>query len=145
MQTLVRIDLKPGAVGKWTIQVDKNASQNLFKDGDTLQWSEMADSNMHEYGNFDHFEKHHMHKVFGKEDADNRFRDNIKGWGTDTARTVSNGVASAFKDMGTQIIMPAGKVFTFAGMDTDENGHMYVQVAYANDGGFEVEKKKAKV
>jgi hypothetical protein len=66
----------------------------------------------------------------------------LTGWITSIKDVVAEKVKSAFGSLTTTVIMPAGDVFTFAGLDTDEAGNLYAQVNFANDGGFEVGQVK---
>ncbi|ORX91991.1 hypothetical protein K493DRAFT_409035 [Basidiobolus meristosporus CBS 931.73] len=141
VQSLVVVEINSATAGKWSIAIDREASKNLFKEGQTLEWCDSQQRN-DAYGNFDHFENHHTYKVFAKEGSDKAFRDSVQGWKTDTASMVARLLGTAFAESGSTVIMPAGNVFTFAGLDTDHEGHLYCQVNYANVGKVEVAKTK---
>jgi hypothetical protein len=93
------------------------------------------------YGNFINFETHHTFKAHGKAYRNDKSKSSIKGWSTRTARRVKDAIDGAFASLGTTIMMPAGEVFTFAGLDTDDRGNLNVQVDYANEVGVAVIKK----
>ena len=138
MRSLVAVEIVPSSAGKWAISVNRDASKNLFKPNEQLQWQNMDGADRYTYGNFDKFETHHTYKWFGQPDANEGFRKSIRGWGTSTLPTIENGLKVAFKDMGTKVIMPAGEVSMFAGLDSDSDGNIYAQVSYANDGGVKI-------
>jgi hypothetical protein len=139
-KSLVKVVMNPGAVGKWNVDVDQANSKNLFKNGTALTW-ETGSLDSTEYGNFQ------MLKNFSGYTYDYRdkfFETALTGWATPTKNIIGDEVREAFKALTTTIIMPAGDVFTFAGLDTDDKGNVYAQVNFANDGGYEVTKGKQK-
>ena len=73
-----------------------------------------------------------MDQWFSRAESDARFGSAMTRPGEPTGEIMRNGLTAAFSDMGTRIIMPAGEVFTFAGLDTDDQGNLYAQVRYAN-------------
>ena len=136
MRSLVRVTMNPGAVGKWNVDIDETASHNLTKKDTPLTWTPGSVESK-EYGNFSELKNFFGYTFDLKSDL---IKGALTGWGTSTKDVVAEKVKSAFNDLTTTVIMPAGDVFTFAGLDTDEAGNLYAQVNFANDGGFEVVK-----
>jgi len=128
--------MNPGAVGKWNVDIDETASHNLTKKDTPLTWTPGSVESK-EYGNFSELKNFFGYTFDLKSDL---IKGALTGWGTSTKDVVAEKVKSAFNDLTTTVIMPAGDVFTFAGLDTDEAGNLYAQVNFANDGGFEVVK-----
>jgi hypothetical protein len=126
--------MNPGAVGTWNVDVDEPASKNLHKNGIALNWTK-GEVYSDTYGNFQELKNFHGYTF----DVDSKMiRGALTGWGTSTKDIIGDKVRDAFKGLTTTVIMPAGDVFTFAGLDTDESGNVYTQVNFANDGGFKV-------
>ena len=145
LNSLVKVDIAPASAGTWAVTIDKANSQNLYdKSAEIPAFGDMNDGNKDSWGNWQRFELHHMDKWFSKAESDARFSGAIKRWGEPSGEIMRNGLATAFSDMGTRIIMPAGEVFTFAGLDTDEQGNLYAQVSYANAAESGVSVVKAK-
>ncbi|KAI0402759.1 hypothetical protein F4802DRAFT_599720 [Xylaria palmicola] len=147
IRSLIRIRIHSGAAGKWDIDVDKAASRNLFEAGQPLAWTELTPEQYREkrdsaaeYGNFSSFEKHHSYERFGRSEVDKEFREAIRGWETKTASIVRESLQTFGDGLSFCVVMPAGDVFTFAGLDTDAQGRLYAQVDYSKEGGVEVRK-----
>ncbi|KAF3931448.1 hypothetical protein ABW19_dt0203236 [Dactylella cylindrospora] len=139
IRSFVRIVINPGAVGTWDIVIDKAASKNLMIPGETLGWNTVPRSNI--YGNFSSFELHHTFKKFGSTERNHKFQDTIVGWKNNTSASIYNMLTNII-GLNTTVIMPAGEVFTFAGLDTDSQGNLYAQVNYSNEGGVTINKRK---
>ncbi|KAF3207193.1 hypothetical protein TWF191_001118, partial [Orbilia oligospora] len=61
----------------------------------------------------------------------------------DTPVKVANSVKNKLNNLvalSTTVMMPAG--VTFAGLDMDDNGSLYSQVNYSNEGGVEIIKRQ---
>jgi hypothetical protein len=62
------------------------------------------------------------------------------GWQTYPSKKVRDSLKGITDGIGECIIMPAGDVFTFAGLDSDDAGAVYAQCNYANASGHEITK-----
>ncbi|KAJ5726253.1 uncharacterized protein N7483_007610 [Penicillium malachiteum] len=138
MRSLIRVVVHPGSVGQFDVSVDENASKNLLHPGKGVTWTNFDGQ---EYGNFSKFETHHTFTDFGKKDLNARFEHSLTGWGDTTASTVQERLRGLFNGPGTTIIMPAGDVFSYAGLEVDDQGNLYAQINYANEGKVQVNKK----
>ncbi|KAI5808272.1 hypothetical protein DFH27DRAFT_650781 [Peziza echinospora] len=138
-KSLIRVVMKAGAVGKWVVDVDEGASKNPLKKNTTLIWTKgSADSG--DYGNFQELKNFHSYTF---EPDSEMVKAALIGWSKSEKDIIGDKVLEAFNGLTTTIIMPAGDVFTFAGLDSDDTGNVYTQVNFANDGGFEIVKGKA--
>jgi hypothetical protein len=149
VRSFIRINLHAGRYGQWEIDVDETASKNLFKADEKLQFQSVADyRNLKsfddlsdgDYGNFYQFEKHNTYDTFGRKDADVHFTESMKGWKTNSSQKIRESLEGVTEGLGGCVIMPAGDVFSFAGLDTDEKGNVYAQCDYRNETGHEVTK-----
>jgi hypothetical protein len=138
IRSLIKVNLTPGAVGTWNIEIDKPMSKNLFKEGQPLSWDSVPKEEL--YGNFSNFELHHKFESLGTTSRNKKFQQALTGWSTSTKEIFQQNLSNAFAGLGGTIIMPAGDVFTFAGLDSDSAGNVYAQVNYANEGGVKVLK-----
>ena len=132
--------MNSGAVGTWNVDVDQGSSKNLFKKDTPLTWT-TGSVESGDYGNFQELKNFHSYTFSPDSEM---IKGALAGWGTSPKDIIGDEVQDAFKGLTTTIIMPAGDVFTFAGLDTDDTGNVYAQVNFANDGGYEVVKGKPK-
>ena len=139
IRSLIRIILTPGVVGTWNIEIDKSVSKNLFDEGQPLSWNAVPIE--HLYGNFAEHKQHNHFEGYGDESRSREIRNALTGWSTSTKDIFQKNLTNAFAGLGSTIIMPAGDVFMFGGIDSDEAGNVYTQVNYANEGGVTIVKK----
>jgi hypothetical protein len=64
----------------------------------------------------------------------------MKGWKTSTSQTIRDSMDATKEGLGDCVIMPAGDVFCFAGLDTDEKGTVYAQCDSTNEAGHDMAK-----
>jgi hypothetical protein len=86
------------------------------------------------------FGKHHTFKTFGNREEDQNFVNSMKGWQTYPSKKVRDSLMGVTDGIGECIIMPAGDVFTFTGLDSDDAGAVSAQCNYANASGHEITK-----
>ncbi|KAK3996637.1 hypothetical protein QBC44DRAFT_355361 [Cladorrhinum sp. PSN332] len=150
VHSLVRVKINSGQAGKWDIDVDRSASRNLFNSQEALTWTDL-DGNPDgyqskrfatesEYGNWSYFERHHSYTSFGNSEVDKQFRKAMYGWTTATSEVVRETMKKLANGLGFAVVMPAGDVFTFAGLDVDGEGRLFAQANYSHEGGVEVRK-----
>ncbi|CAG7561990.1 unnamed protein product [Fusarium equiseti] len=147
IKSLVRVAIYSGAAGKWDIDVNEAMSKNLFKADETLNW-EYLDPEKYKarnnstgsdsYGNFCSFERHHSYEAHGSSRIDKEFLDGLKGWSVPTASVMRQSIKKLADGLAFCVVMPAGDVFSFAGLDIDESGQLYAQVDYSNEGGIQL-------
>ena len=148
VRSLIRIKIHAGANGQWDIDVDEAASKNLFKEGEDLKFDATNYQGLpsfdnipdNGYGNYYELTKHNTYKSFGTKDADEHFKDSMKGWKSEPAKKIRQSIKGITEGLGESVIMPAGDVFTFAGLDTDAQGTVYAQCNYANESGHIITK-----
>src|SRR6187402_1919963 len=104
MRSLVRVTMNPGAVGKWNVDIDETASHNLTKKDTPLTWTPGSVESK-EYGNFSELKNFFGYTFDLKSDL---IKGALTGWGTSTKDVVAEKVKSAFNDLTTTVIMPAG-------------------------------------
>ncbi|KAK3370405.1 hypothetical protein B0H63DRAFT_564577 [Podospora didyma] len=136
-KSLVRVVMTSGVVGTWNIDISHPDSKNLVKKDEVVAWTKGTDENKNDYGNFHQLKNFYGYTYNGDMTIISRA---VAGWGASAKDIIGDEVKDAFQGLTTTIIMPAGDVFTFSGLDTDEAGNVYAQANFANDGGFEVVK-----
>ena len=145
-KSLVRVVMNAGEVGKWNVDIDQDTSINLSKKDAELTWTQ-GSVESGDYGSFQELQNFCDFDIwyFAGEGLSNFTPDNnmvreaLLGWGS-SKDIIGDKVLEAFRGLTTTIIMPAGDVFTFAGLDTDDAGNVYTQINFANDGGIKIVK-----
>ncbi|KAL6705342.1 hypothetical protein ACN47E_007152 [Coniothyrium glycines] len=140
-RSLVRVVMHSGVVGTWNVDVDEGNSKNLFKKDNSFDWTS-GSTDTGDYGNFREMTNFNGY-TFNL--GSKILQEALTGWAMPTKDIIGDKVHDAFKGLTTTIIMPAGDVFTFAGLDSDKSGNVYTQINFANDGGFEVTKGTIKL
>lgn len=135
MRSLIRVEISSSSVGKWSIRIDNAKSRNFHEDPTTASW---VNDSTEAFRNYCISNTYHAPGYKEVSMSDHNFLNAIKGIYIETRENLQNGLASAFQEIGTKVIMPAGNVFMFSGLDTDSFGNIYSRVSYSNDGGVKV-------
>ncbi|KAK0725279.1 hypothetical protein B0H67DRAFT_550884 [Lasiosphaeris hirsuta] len=135
-KSLVRVVMNSDVVGTWGVDVTEEGSKNLLKKNTSVTWTTgSVDST--EYGNFQQLKNFPNYSFTPDSEI---IKGALAGWGTSAKDIIGDEVVKAFQGLTKTVIMPAGDVFAFAGLDTGDLGHLYAQVNFVNDGGFELVK-----
>jgi len=75
-------------------------------------------------------ENHHTFMVFGKKEEMAKFEGGAKAWYDYHDDELQAGIDNILGSLKGAVIMPAGNVLTFAGLDCDDQGHVYSHIDY---------------
>lgn len=140
--------LSPGQGGVWNIEQDSNRTtfpgpdvhvqtlgpyENDWVPDEWRNWGQDPS----EDGCRMFLENHHTFKVFGQTEEMRKFENAANNWYDFHDDGIQAGMDSILGELKNAVIMPAGQVVTFAGLDCDDQGHIYSHVDYMTSNAVE--------
>ncbi len=143
--------LSPGQGGIWSIEQDTarttfpgpdvNVNQVLgpYRNSVAAELKEPWEwSNWNGDGCQMWIENHHTFMVFGQKEEMRKFEGGAKAWYDYHDDELQEGIDDILGSLKGAVIMPAGNVLTFSGLDCDEQGHVYSHIDYMTSSDLEV-------
>ncbi|KAI1169837.1 hypothetical protein F4777DRAFT_595907 [Nemania sp. FL0916] len=133
-------NLLPGAGGTFIVEADPsrttfpqdaNAISPVVEtvgEGTGDSWS--RDIHGHQYGTYIYLQNHNTFENFGQQGEMDKFKKAAFAANGRDFSNIDDKLQNIFSGLKTTVILPAGNVFTFKGINTDKDGNLHTSVNY---------------